>query len=108
MVAATCWTSSMRCSPVETPVEIARDPDQYQIGFAPGIDRGTELGVMHMYDRGLTEDQRMMRQSCRDFVDDVVLPFIKQNWQREWSMTPEDRLPASVLEGADKVGIRTL
>jgi alkylation response protein AidB-like acyl-CoA dehydrogenase len=61
-----------------------------------------------MYDRGLSEEQRMMRQSCRDFVDDVVLPFIKQNWQREWSMTPEDRLPASILEGAEKVGIRTL
>src|SRR5471032_2659767 len=55
-----------------------------------------------------SEEQRMMRQSCRDFVDDVVLPFIKQNWQREWSMTPEDRLPASILEGAEKVGIRTL
>ena len=25
----------------------------------------------------LSEEQRMMRQSCRDFVDDVVLPFIK-------------------------------
>src|SRR5476649_1630870 len=56
----------------------------------------------------LSEEQRMMRQSCRDFVDDVVLPFIKQNWQREWSMTPEDRLPASILEGDEKVGIRTL
>ena len=50
----------------------------------------------------------MMRQSCRDFVDDVVLPFIKKNWQQEWSMTPENRLPASILEGAEKVGIRTL
>ena len=56
----------------------------------------------------LSDEQRMMRQSCRDFVDDVVLPFIKQNWQREWSMNPEDRLPASILEGAEKVGIRTL
>ena len=45
----------------------------------------------------LSEDQRMMRDSCRAFVDDVVLPFIKHNWQREWSMTPEDRLPASIL-----------
>jgi alkylation response protein AidB-like acyl-CoA dehydrogenase len=56
----------------------------------------------------LSEDQRMMRQSCRDFVDDIVLPFIKQNWRQEWSMTPEDRLPPSILEGAEKVGIRTL
>ena len=61
-----------------------------------------------MYDRGLSEEQRMMRQSCRDFVDDVVLPFIKQNWQHEWSMVPEDRLPLSILEGAEKIGIRTL
>ena len=61
-----------------------------------------------MYDRGLSEEQRMMRQSCRDFVDEVVLPFIKANWQREWLMTPGDRLPASILEGAEKVGIRTL
>ena len=61
-----------------------------------------------MYDRGLSEEQRMMRQSCRDFVDEVVLPFIKQNWQREWSMVPEDRLPPSILEGAEKIGIRTL
>ena len=59
-------------------------------------------------DRGLSEEQRMMRQSCRDFVDDVVLPFIKQNWQKEWSMVPEDRLPLSILEGAEKIGIRTL
>src|SRR5471032_2908086 len=63
---------------------------------------------MHMYDRGLSEEQRMMRQSCRDFVDDVVLPFIKSDWRREWSMTPEDRLPPGILEGAEKVGIRTL
>jgi alkylation response protein AidB-like acyl-CoA dehydrogenase len=59
-------------------------------------------------DRGLSEEQRMMRQSCRDFIDEVVLPFIKQNWKQEWSMVPEDRLPASILEGADKIGIRTL
>lgn len=61
-----------------------------------------------MYDRGLSEEQRMMRQSCRDFVDDVVLPFVKRNWRQEWSMTPEDRLPPAILEGADKIGIRTL
>ena len=59
-------------------------------------------------DRGLSEEQRMMRQSCRDFVDDVVLPYIKQNWQSEWSMVPEDRLPLRILEEAEKIGIRTL
>jgi len=56
----------------------------------------------------LSEEQRIMRQSCRDFVDDVVIPFIRGNWQREWDMRPEGRLPPEILEGADKVGIRTL
>jgi len=58
--------------------------------------------------RALNEEQRLMRQSCRDFVDDVVTPFIRRNWQREWIMTPEDRLPPEILAGADKIGIRTL
>lgn len=61
-----------------------------------------------MLDRSVSEDQRMMRQSCRDFVDDVVTPFIRQNWQREWVMEPGERLPKEILEGAEAVGIRTL
>ncbi|MFN3655971.1 MAG: acyl-CoA dehydrogenase family protein [Pseudolabrys sp.] len=61
-----------------------------------------------MYDRGLSEEQRMMRQSCCDFVDGVVLPFIRENWQREWSMTPEGRLPPRILDEAEKIGVRTL
>src|SRR5690349_362543 len=61
--------------------------------------------VMH---GNLSEEQGLMRDSCRAFVDDVVIPFIRHNWQREWSMTPEERLPKAILEGAEKVGIRTL
>lgn len=61
-----------------------------------------------MYDRSLSEEQRMMRQSCRDFVDAVVIPFIRENWQREWSMEPEGRLPPRILEEAEKIGVRTL
>jgi acyl-CoA dehydrogenase len=57
---------------------------------------------------GPSEEQRMMRESCRAFVDDTVIPFIRQNWQREWLMTPEDRLPGAILQGADTIGIRTL
>src|ERR1700690_251502 len=56
----------------------------------------------------LSEEQRLMRQSCRDSVDDVIIPFSRGNWQREWSMTPEDRLPPEILQGAEKIGIRTL
>jgi len=59
-------------------------------------------------DRGLTEDQRLMRASCRAFVDDFVTPFIRQNWQREWLMDPDARLPRAILEAADRIGIRTL
>jgi alkylation response protein AidB-like acyl-CoA dehydrogenase len=56
----------------------------------------------------LSEEQRLMRQSCRQFVDAVVLPFIRKNWQREWVMVPEERLPPQILEGAEEVGIRAL
>ncbi|HVY59620.1 MAG TPA: acyl-CoA dehydrogenase family protein [Xanthobacteraceae bacterium] len=56
----------------------------------------------------MSEEQELMRRSCRAFVDDVVIPFIRGNWKREWIMEPEARLPPEILEGADKVGIRTL
>src|SRR5947207_15636393 len=63
---------------------------------------------MDTIDRSLSVEQRMMRASCRAFVDDFVAPFIRQNWQREWLMAPEDRLPKEILEQADRIGIRTL
>ena len=50
----------------------------------------------------------MMRQSCRDFVDEVITPFIRSNWQREWDMNPQSRLPPEILERAEEIGIRTL
>jgi len=56
----------------------------------------------------LSEEQHLMRQSCRAFVDDVVIPFIRGQWQREWLMDPDARMPPEILQGADKVGIRTL
>ncbi len=58
--------------------------------------------------RGLSEEQRLMRQTCRDFVDEVVTPFIRSSWQREWDMNPDARLPPEILAGADRIGIRTL
>jgi acyl-CoA dehydrogenase len=63
---------------------------------------------MEMSERGLSEEQRMMRESCRAFVDDFVTPFIRRNWQREWLMDPEARLPAEILREADRIGVRTL
>jgi acyl-CoA dehydrogenase len=70
-----------------------------------GLSSGS-AGAMH--ERDMSEDQRLMRESCRAFVDDVVIPFIRGNWQREWVMDPDARLPAEILAGADKIGIRTL
>src|SRR5262249_15561190 len=61
-----------------------------------------------MDDHGLSEEQRLMRQSCRAFVDQTVIPFIRRNWQREWNMVPDERLPPDILKGADAIGIRTL
>ena len=63
---------------------------------------------MEMIDRGLSDEQRLMRESCRAFVDDFVTPFIRKEWQREWLMDPGARLPRAILEQADKIGIRTL
>lgn len=57
---------------------------------------------------GLTQEQIMMRDTCRAFVDNEVIPFIRDNWQREWQMEPEDRLPARILEKANEIGISTL
>ena len=64
--------------------------------------------MIHAQDTALTEEQRLMRQSCRAFVDDLVTPFIRTNWKREWDMDPDGRLPDAILEGADRIGIRTL
>jgi alkylation response protein AidB-like acyl-CoA dehydrogenase len=66
------------------------------------------MNAMDMIDRGLSQEQRLARESCRAFVDDFVAPFIRQNWQREWLMDPDARLPRGILEAADKIGIRTL
>ncbi len=63
---------------------------------------------MLMIDRGLSDEQKMMRESCRAFVDDFVTPFIRKEWQREWLMDPDQRLPRGILEQADRIGIRTL
>jgi alkylation response protein AidB-like acyl-CoA dehydrogenase len=64
--------------------------------------------MIHAADSSLSDDQRMMRDSCRAFIDKVVTPFIRANWQREWDMTPGNRLPPEIMQGAEDIGIRTL
>lgn len=61
-----------------------------------------------MVERGLSEETRMMRDVTRKFANEHVIPFTRKNWQREWNMKPEERLPPEILQVADKIGIRTL
>src|SRR5512134_887291 len=64
--------------------------------------------MMELRDRGLQDETRMMRDVTRKFVDEHVIPFTRQNWQQEWNMKPEGRLPSKILEVANQIGIRTL
>ena len=59
-------------------------------------------------DRYLSDEQRLMRQTCRRYVDDVVRPFIAANREREWLFDPDQRLPAELLDEADRTGLRGL
>ena len=59
-------------------------------------------------DYGLTEDQIGMRRLCRKFVDELVIPFVKENHEREWCAPPDERWPKELMFEADKVGLRTL
>jgi len=61
-----------------------------------------------MVSRGLPEETRMMRDVTRKFADEHVIPFVRQNWQAEWNMNPDQRLPLKILEVANEIGIRTL
>lgn len=63
---------------------------------------------MYFQDRYLTDEQRLMRDTTRQYVDHVVTPFITHNRLREWEMDPLQRLDATILEQADAVGLRSL
>ena len=64
--------------------------------------------MQQIIERGLTEEQRLMRETLRAFVDNEVTPFIRKNWKLEWDMKPENRPSVELLEGAHKIGVRTL
>ena len=64
--------------------------------------------MQQIIERSLTEEQRMMRETIRDFVDRDVTPFIRKNWHLEWDMRPENRPSVELLTGAHKIGVRTL
>ncbi|MFQ5859159.1 MAG: acyl-CoA dehydrogenase family protein [Anaerolineae bacterium] len=63
---------------------------------------------MEMRMFGLSEDQIAVWRMCRDFVDEVVIPFVRENREREWLASPDERWPKELLQAADKLGLRAL
>jgi alkylation response protein AidB-like acyl-CoA dehydrogenase len=63
---------------------------------------------MYFQDRYLSDEQRMMRDTSRQYVDNVVIPFIQQNRLQEWNMDPTARLAPNILEQAEAAGLRAL
>ena len=63
---------------------------------------------MYFQDRYMSQEQRMMRDTCRQYVDQVVIPFIQGDRTREWLMDPDSRLSPRILEQADAAGLRAL
>jgi alkylation response protein AidB-like acyl-CoA dehydrogenase len=59
-------------------------------------------------DRYLSPEQRLMRDTCRRYCDDVVIPWIKEDRTREWNFDPGQRLAPAILEQADIIGLRSL
>jgi alkylation response protein AidB-like acyl-CoA dehydrogenase len=59
-------------------------------------------------DRYLSPEQRLMRDTCRRYCDDVVIPWIEEDRTREWNFDPDQRLAPNILEQADSFGLRSL
>jgi alkylation response protein AidB-like acyl-CoA dehydrogenase len=64
--------------------------------------------TMTMDQQELSAEQRLMQQTTRDYVDRIVIPFIRANREREWLFDPDNRLPNEILEEADASGLRWL
>ena len=45
--------------------------------------------VLEMDMSQYTEEQRLIWQTTHDLMDDVVIPWVKQNVDREWEMDPK-------------------
>ena len=53
---------------------------------------------MSVFELELTESQRMMREACKKFVDDSIIPFISKNWKNERNIAPEEKPPDFILQ----------
>lgn len=63
----------------------------------------TELAM-----QDLSMEQRLMKATCKEYVDKVLKPFIRENREREWLFDPDARMVPEILEEADAAGLRTL
>lgn len=63
---------------------------------------------MNFQERYMSEEQVLMRNTCRQYVDNVVKPYIRANREREWLFDPDQRLAPEILARADEVGLRSL
>ena len=57
---------------------------------------------------GLSDEQRLLVETTREFVDDVVRPWIREHRDDEWLAPPEERVPWQLVRAADEIGLRTL
>ncbi|MFQ5861375.1 MAG: acyl-CoA dehydrogenase family protein, partial [Dehalococcoidia bacterium] len=63
---------------------------------------------MEMRMMGLTEEQRAIQQMVRDFVESYVRPWVRDNRDREWTASPEERWPEELVRKASELGLRTI
>ncbi|GIT71082.1 MAG: hypothetical protein Ct9H300mP28_08960 [Pseudomonadota bacterium] len=63
---------------------------------------------MDSFNQELTEDQRLMKQSCRDFIDRVVSPFLREDWQRNGTWILMNVCLKKSLRRQREISIRTL
>ncbi len=63
---------------------------------------------MDMRMTDMSEEQTLIWRSCQGFVNDVIIPFVRDNREREWTAPPGERVPVALLEAADELGLRTL
>src|SRR5215472_963859 len=104
-----CWPGTRREARPADHVDYQSPP-----GAAPSarsgayLRRGVKDRVGQVPDRYLSEEQRLMRETCRRYVDEIVRPFIRANRQREWLFDPAQRLPGEILQEADNAGLRGL
>ena len=63
---------------------------------------------MLMRSVGLTDEQRLLVETTRAFVDDVVQPWLRDHRDHEWLAPPDERVPWELVRAADEIGLRTL